>query len=345
MSTRAGRRLGRLARAAAVLLALYLAASLVGSRVAVAGSRSPLALPPDRIGALWSDVEFASRDDHVPLSGWLFRPESPTGRSIILVHGWQGDREDVDFVPLARDLLARGYAVLLFDLRGSGLSGGSHQTFAHDETRDLLGAYDLMRSHGYRPEQMTILGNSMGAATVLEAARQLSDVAALVSDSAFADLSGALQSGLTRFTRLPGVLALPALQFARLWDVVPGLSPAEVVRSLPERAFLFIHARGDELLPLSNALELKAASADTSSRLLVVDGSDHLDTYTHDRTVYLHALLSFIDEQVAERSSVLAAHRDPRTSSSSASSNARTTVSASLVTDRSTVNETAARST
>lgn len=339
------RRLARLARAAGILVALYLAASLVGSRVVVTGSRSPLPQPPVRVGALWSDVAFTSRDDHVPLSGWLFLPETPTGRSIILVHGWQGDREDVDFVRLGQDLLVRGYAVLLFDLRGSGSSGGSHQTFAHEETRDLLGAYDLMRSQGYRPELMTILGNSMGAATVLETAPQLSDVAALVSDSAFADLSGALQSGLSRFTRLPGVLALPALQFARLWGVAPGLSPAEVVRSLPDRAFLFIHARGDELLPLSNALELKAASAHTASRLLVVDGTDHLDTYTHDRRAYLDALLAFVDEQVAARSGHRVAHRDPRTISSSASSNARTTSPASLVTDRSTVNDTAARST
>jgi uncharacterized protein len=293
------RRLGRIARVAAVLVALYLAASLVGSRVAVAGSRADFAVPPSDIGRSWTDVVFDSRDDHVALSGWLFTPTSPTGRSVILVHGWQGDREDVDFVPLARDLLARGYAVLLFDLRGSGRSGGSHQTFAHDETRDVLGAYDLMRREGYRPALMTVLGNSMGAATVLEAAPQLADVAALVSDSAFADLSDSLQGGLTRFTRLPGFMALPAMEFARLWGVVPTLSPADVVASLPDRAFLFLHAAGDRLLPVSNARTLRAASTNAGSRLVVVHGDDHLDTYLHDRATYLSELLTFVDEQVA----------------------------------------------
>ena len=196
---------------AAALVVLYLLASVVGARVAVAGSRAALAVPPSSIGRSYSDVTFPSRLDDVALSGWLFTAARPTGRSVILVHGWQGNREDVDFVPLTRELLARGYAVLLFDLRGSGSSGGDTQTFAHDEPRDVLGAYDFLRSRGYSPHLMTILGNSMGAATVLEAAPQLADVAALVSDSAFADLGDALQGGLTRFTHLPGVLALPAM--------------------------------------------------------------------------------------------------------------------------------------
>jgi uncharacterized protein len=287
---------------AAALVVLYLLASVVGARVAVAGSRAALAVPPSSIGRSYSDVTFPSRLDDVALSGWLFTAARPTGRSVILVHGWQGNREDVDFVPLTRELLARGYAVLLFDLRGSGSSGGDTQTFAHDEPRDVLGAYDFLRSRGYSPHLMTILGNSMGAATVLEAAPQLADVAALVSDSAFADLGDALHGGLTRFTHLPGVLAVPAMQAARLYDVLPTLSPAEVVRSLPSRAFLFLHARGDRLLPVSNAITLRAASADTGSRLVVIDGTDHLDTYTHDPQGYVRTLLSFIDQQIAAAS-------------------------------------------
>ena len=287
---------------AAGLVVLYLLASVVGARVAVAGSRAALAVPPSSIGRSYSDVTFPSRLDDVALSGWLFTAARPTGRSVILVHGWQGNREDVDFVPLTRELLARGYAVLLFDLRGSGSSGGDTQTFAHDEPRDVLGAYDFLRSRGYSPHLMTILGNSMGAATVLEAAPQLADVAALVSDSAFADLGDALQGGLTRFTHLPGVLAVPAMQAARLYDVLPTLSPAEVVRSLPSRAFLFLHARGDRLLPVSNAITLRAASADTDSRLVVIDGTDHLDTYTHDPQGYVLDLLAFIDQLIAAAS-------------------------------------------
>ena len=56
-------------------------------------------------------------------------------------------------------------------------------------------------------------------------------------DSAFADLSTAMENGLTSITHLPGRLVLPAMQCARAFDVLPTLSPVDVVRSLPGRAF------------------------------------------------------------------------------------------------------------
>jgi pimeloyl-ACP methyl ester carboxylesterase len=296
---RRGRWARRLATVGVVLVAIFLLASTLGARLAVAGSRGKFAVPASAIGRHHVDVSFPSRVDHVRLSGWLFRADHPTGRSFILVHGWQGNREDVDFVALTRQLLSRGYDVLMFDLRGSGLSMGSNQTLAHDEPRDLLGAYDHMVSLGYPPGQMTVLGNSMGAATVIEAAPELTAVGALVADSAFADLSSAMKGGLTRYTLLPGLLAIPAMEVSRAFGVLPTLRPVDVVRSLPKRAFLFLHASGDPLLGVANAHRLFAASSNRGSRLDVIAGHDHMDTYTHNPARYMTVLLAFIDQQLA----------------------------------------------
>src|SRR5450756_1009556 len=184
---RRGRWARRLAAVSAVLVGVFLLASVAGARLVVAGSRGSFAVPASGDSSKHQDESFLSRVDHIRLSGWLFRSAHPSGRSVILVHGWRGNREDVDFVALTRQLLPRGYDVLMFDLRGSGLSMSSNETLAHDEPRDLLGAYDEMVSLGYAPGQMTVLGNSMGAATVIEAAPELSAVNALVADSAFAN--------------------------------------------------------------------------------------------------------------------------------------------------------------
>jgi len=78
-----------------------------------------------------------------------------------------------------------------------------------------------MVSLGYQPGQMTVLGNSMGAATVIPAAPDLTAVGALVAGSAFADLSSAMGGGLTRYTHLPGVLAMPAIEFSRMFTHNP----------------------------------------------------------------------------------------------------------------------------
>jgi uncharacterized protein len=288
----------RLATVSVLLVAIFLVASVAGARIVVAGSRRAFAVPASAISHRHLDVTFPSRIDHVRLSGWLFRADHPTGRSVILVHGWQGDREDVDFVALTRRLLPLGYDVLMFDLRGTGLSMGSNETLAHKEPRDLLGAYDQMLSRGYLPAKMTVLGNSMGAATVIEAAPELTAVGALVADSAFADLFTAMEGGLTRYTLLPGALAVPAIEVSRIFGVMPTLSPVEVVRSLPDRAFLFLHARGDPLLGVANADRLFAASSNPGSRLDVIAGHDHLDTYSHNPSRYMNVLLAFIDQQI-----------------------------------------------
>ena len=121
---------------------------------------------------------------------------------------------------------------------------------------------------------------------------------ARVADSAFTDLSSAMRSGLTRYTRLPGLLAVPAIEISRAFGVFPRSAPWTVVRSMPGRAFLFLHARGDRLLAVASADHLFSASSNTATRLVVIAGHDHMDTFTHNPTQYMAALLSFIEGQL-----------------------------------------------
>src|SRR4051794_34904414 len=45
------------------------------------------------IGGSHQDVSFASRQN-LTLKGWLFQAATPTGRSVIMVHGWRQNRVD-----------------------------------------------------------------------------------------------------------------------------------------------------------------------------------------------------------------------------------------------------------
>jgi hypothetical protein len=47
-------------------------------------------VPASTIGNYHLDVTFPGRVDHIRLSGWLFRADHPSGRSVNLEHGWQG---------------------------------------------------------------------------------------------------------------------------------------------------------------------------------------------------------------------------------------------------------------
>jgi pimeloyl-ACP methyl ester carboxylesterase len=221
---------------------------------------------------------------------------------VVFLHGSDADR--AISADLARQFVQRGYEVLLFDLRGCGQSDGDHQTFGNLEQRDVLGAHDFMVARGYAPARLTLLGLSAGAHAMLMAAPQLVDVAALVSDSAF-DAAGPV---LERFWESGGVPSWQrwlALQFGRRDGLDPSASAAGVIRTMPRRALLLIHARGDGTIPVANAQALRAASANPRSQLFVTDGRAHMATFNVDRQEYIRRVLSFIDNQIDARAGSL----------------------------------------
>src|SRR5262249_9752252 len=71
--------------------------------------------------ASWENASMYASDG-VVLKGWLFRPQSYRGRAVLLVHAGLGNRHDM--LGGAEWLLERGYACLLIDQRGCGVSGG-----------------------------------------------------------------------------------------------------------------------------------------------------------------------------------------------------------------------------
>lgn len=296
------RRRARIVAAALVAVLVYAVPSVVVADVLTKGTHSVSGVNPDSIGATHVDVSFPSRDAGLTLRGWLFRAPVPTGRSVVFVHGWQSNRTDTDFGidRIAHDMLQHGYDALLFDLRSCGTSDGDRFTLAATEPHDLLGAVDFMRSRGYATSAMTVIGDSMGAATVLEAAPQLRDVAALVADSAFSELAPLLSTELPKRTHLPSFFNWGIETAAgSLFGVDPSLRPVDAVRSLPDRAFLFFHASGDDLIPVADATELRQASANPGSELVIVPAQGHVHTYKQDPAAYMRVLYAFVDRQIA----------------------------------------------
>ena len=253
---------------------------------------------PQRLAPGHEDVAFASRVDRLTLRGWLLHPAHPGGRSVVVVCGTACDRGTNS--PLARDLVATGDDVLLYDPRGDGESDGSHQTFGNLEQRDVLGAYDFMVGRGYAPAQMAFIGGSAGATTLLLAAPRMPAVAAIVSDSAYVS-SGAQ---FTAFWRDAGVGRLTIWLATRLTErdgADPDAQATTAVAAIPGRAILFIHAAGDPLIPAADASVLRAASTNPRSELWITPARTHDGSYPDDPSLYVQRVLGFIAGRIAER--------------------------------------------
>lgn len=293
----------RVAAALAVLVVIgYGAISLVMADRLTLGNHRPLGISGSVVESPFENVVFPSRVDHLTLRGWLFRLPTPSGRSVIIVHGFRANRVNPDFnaVGLGKNLLAHGYDVLLFDLRSCGTSDGSRFTLGTLEPRDLLGAYDFMRAQHYVAAKMAIIGDSEGAATVIGAAKELGPVGALVADSSFAELKPILDAQLPHNTSLPPLFYPGGELASELFGLNPNLSPADEVRALPSRAFLFFHGTADAYVPVANATELKQASANRESELVLVPSAGHVKSFRTNPTLYLSTLYQFLDEQITE---------------------------------------------
>ena len=297
-----GRALGVLGAVLLLMALAYAGVSVAMANQLTLGNHLPLTRPGSAVETGFRDVSFPSRVDHIALRGWLFRSPTPSGRSVIVVHGFHQNRVNPDFnaIGLSRNLLSHGYDVLLFDLRSCGQSGGDRFTLATLEPRDLLGAVDFMQRQGYAQARMAILGDSEGGAVVIEAANDLGGVGALVVDSAFAELRPLLDRELPSHTSLPSIFYPGGFLASRLFGLNPDLRPVDAVRALRNRAFLFIEGTVDTYVPPTNAMELRQASLNPQSLLLMVPKAGHIKAYDTDPARYLDTLYLFLDQQIPE---------------------------------------------
>ncbi|MBV9577927.1 MAG: alpha/beta fold hydrolase [Chloroflexi bacterium] len=258
---------------------------------------------PEQYGLAYDSVQFPSRVDGVTLDGWLLRPPDDAAhkRPVIVVHGRGSDRTreaDGHVLDIAAGLVGDGHPVLVFDLRGSGQSGGEHYTLGAREVWDLGGAIDALVQRGLTDDGVDLLGYSMGGATVLLEAADEPLVRAVVEDSGYADLEQLIDEQLPRASGLPAFFTPGMIMMARplVGIDVPAIRPIDHVAALAARGvpLLVIHGEEDGVVPWSHGERIAAAYGPTVQTLFV-PGAEHVRSYATEPSVYLDTVKRFLD--------------------------------------------------
>lgn len=202
--------------------------------------------------------------DGANLRGWFVRPTPYNGNAVILFHGVGDNRQGMG--SYAELLLANGYAVLLPDSRAQGESGGAFATYGIKEADDIHRWFGWLEAAAH-PRCVYGLGESMGAAILLQALRGEPRFCAVVAESPFADFR---QIGFVRVGQffkvgqwLGRVVLRPAVELAFLYGKLRyGVDLAD---ASPERAvkgvripILLIHGLADHNIPPSQSREIQA---------------------------------------------------------------------------------------
>jgi uncharacterized protein len=283
-----------LASALGYLSLSYVVAERFTHAVRYRVDRAPLVLAPT-----YEDVSFRTNDG-LTLRGWYFRTGGD--RAAIVVHGKDSNRvagENRTAEKIADFLIADGYDVLLFDLRGHGDSEGQRFSLGYLERRDVAAAIDYVTGRGVREDRVALIGISMGAGTVLQTLVLHPNVGAVVADSSYTDARTIVTENLQSVAGVPGWFTPGVLFFS---NVVFGLDgdqvrPIDVVRANSARPILFIHCDGDELIALHHPRELLAA-AGKSSELWVATGCQHSWAFNNHPAEYQARLVAFLDSQI-----------------------------------------------
>ncbi len=225
---------------------------------------------PRDFGMPYDVVSFPTQsDDSLILQGWWIGQER-TARAIVLVHGRYQNRTSM--LDLARRLWERGYSLLLFDLRGHGMSPSASCTYGLREQWDVLGAVDFVAGQGIERDSIGVLGWSLGGASALMAMEHEPGLAAVVSDSAYADGSPLLARNLLR----PGLkLALRVVEGVNIDDVQPARS---VARAETGRVFL-IHGSADRAVPIAQMRKIEQSGGSRVVEPWVVSDAGHLGAF------------------------------------------------------------------
>src|SRR2546430_4902995 len=268
-------------------LSIYIATQLVYA------PQKPIYATPASLGLQFKYVTFRSRIDQVQLKGWYIPGVLPDGsltsqRTIIMVHGDRTNRADKDagLLNLSGDLARHGFAILAFDMRGTGESPPAPLSLGYFEQRDVLGAVDFLRSGPIpypalgRTHIIGGWGVSMGAATLLLATAQEPAIRAIVSDCAYAEIIPILEREVPERGHLPALFTPGALFAARVLYGMDfyAVRPVDIVASIAPRPIFFIHGTSDTYVPTPNMNILAAAARtgpDANAQPGLVPGADH----------------------------------------------------------------------
>ncbi len=217
--------------------------------------------------------------DGVTLRAWYAVPSLANGRSVLLLHGIGGDREDMS--GFADMFLAQGYAVLLPDSRAHGESGGDIATYGILEREDVHRWVSWLRER--EPGCTFLLGESMGAAIGLQATAVTPKLCAVAVEDPYAHFRELAPERVGRATHTPillwETLARPVIEVAILYARVrygvwlPQADPMEAVERSRVPALL-IAGTQDLNIPMHHAEELQRACL-SHCEFWVVQGADH----------------------------------------------------------------------
>jgi uncharacterized protein len=239
------------------------------------GNQRTLTPPPASLGLPIERVRLPTADG-ITLVSWVIRSElDSTGPWLLICHGNAGNLSEFDRPVHYAGLRQLGLNLLVFDYRGYGESSG--RPSENGLYRDAEAAYRYLREkRDIPPDRIVVFGHSLGSAVAVDLASRV--------PSAGLILDGALTSVIDRGQELYPYIPVRWIAGSR-FNSIEKISRVRVPK-------LFLHARGDEVIPLAHGRRLFEAALQPKTFVELEGG--HGDAFDVDSANYFGSIAKFL---------------------------------------------------
>jgi pimeloyl-ACP methyl ester carboxylesterase len=238
------------------------------------GYRNPVGFFPDKYNLIYENVTF-NTCDNVTLKGWFISAEKQSEKTIVLLHGWAGNKSNV--LQNTYFLHKLGVNLFCFDFRGCGESGGNVSTIGYLEIKDFKAALEFLKTHkSQESKKIGIYSISMGASVAIYQAPKSEEIKCLITEAAFTSYEQIVARWAWIRRKIPYYPCVPlTLFFVRLkLKINPEhYSPVYHISKVSGKPIFFIHGSHDDLVLPKDAKILFKKVGEPKSWWLVAGAS------------------------------------------------------------------------
>ena len=201
---------------------------------------------PDQLNLIYEDFNIIV-EDTIKLNGWfIFSDSSISKGTIFLLHGIASCKSTM--LHTAKLLTTSGFNCVVYDSRSNGESGGINCTFGYYEKRDLSAYIDSTLNRYPNSAPYGAIGNSLGAAVIIQTMADDKRIICGVAQSSFANLRDVIHDYFSRmfFLRInwiPDKALIYSEQIAnfKIDSVSPAMSAKKITQPI-----MIVHGLNDE---------------------------------------------------------------------------------------------------
>lgn len=244
---------------------------------------------------LQSDYGYTLSGSFIPRDPNVMR-EDKKERVVVLVHGYTFCQfGSVKYINIFRKL---GFHCVIYDHRNHGYSDKAVTTMGYYEARDLKKVCDYIRMKLGEDIIIGTHGESMGAATVMMNAPLDNQLAFVIEDCGYSDLSDQLAYNLKKIYHLP---RFPFLRIASLFSRLRGgiffhqVIPKNEVAKCDSLPMLFLHGELDDFVPTSMIKQIYDVKKGYR-RMRIFPNAAHAESYWNNQEEYNREIKEFLKE-------------------------------------------------